>query len=47
MKQLSPRFILAIIDRWKKKDIIRLKLLNKKDVYEKTMLPLYKIYQQN
>ena len=28
------------------KDIIRLIILNKKDVYEKTILPLYKIYQQ-
>ena len=47
IKKLSPRFILAIIDRWKNKgyhpaDVI----INKKDIYEKTVLPLYKIYQQ-
>ncbi len=47
IKQLSPRFILAIIDRWKNKgfypkDVI----INKKDIYEKTILPLYKIYQE-
>jgi DNA helicase-2/ATP-dependent DNA helicase PcrA len=47
IKQLAPRFILAIIDRWKNKgyypsDVI----INKKDIYEKTILPLYKIYQQ-
>ena len=47
IKQLSPRFILAIIDRWKNKgfypgDVVT----NKKDIYEKTVLPLYKIYQQ-
>jgi DNA helicase II / ATP-dependent DNA helicase PcrA len=47
IKQLAPRFILAIIDRWKNKgyypsDVI----INNKDVYEKTILPLYKIYQQ-
>ncbi|WP_440643117.1 ATP-dependent helicase [Candidatus Pelagibacter sp. HIMB123] len=47
VKQLSPRFILAIIDKWKNKgfypnDVI----INKKDIYEKTILPLYKIYQQ-
>ena len=47
IKQLAPRFILVIIDRWKNKgyypsDVI----INNKDVYEKTILPLYKIYQQ-
>jgi DNA helicase-2/ATP-dependent DNA helicase PcrA len=47
IKQLAPRFILAIIDRWKNKghypsDVI----INNKDLYEKTILPLYKIYQQ-
>ena len=47
IKQLAPRFILAVIDRWKNKgfypgDVI----INKNDIYEKTVLPLYKIYQQ-
>ncbi len=47
IKQLSPRFILAIIDRWKNKGYYPLEvIINKKDIYEKTILPLYKIYQQ-
>jgi DNA helicase-2/ATP-dependent DNA helicase PcrA len=40
-------FILAIIDRWKNKGYYPSEvIINKKDVYEKTILPLYKIYQQ-
>ncbi len=47
IKQLSPRFILAIIDRWKNKGFYPNEvIINKKDLYEKTVLPLYKIYQQ-
>ena len=47
IKQLSPRFILAIIDRWKNKGFYPKEVvINKKDIYEKTILPLYKIYQQ-
>ena len=47
IKQLSPRFILAIIDRWKNKGFYPGEvIINKKDIYEKTILPLYKIYQQ-
>ena len=47
IKQLAPRFILAIIDRWKNKGYYPLEVkVNNKDVYEKTILPLYKIYQQ-
>ena len=47
IKQLSPRFILAIIDRWKNKGFYPNEvIINKKDLYEKTILPLYKIYQQ-
>ncbi len=47
IKQLSPRFILAIIDRWKNKGYYPNEvIINKKDLYEKTILPLYKIYQQ-
>ena len=46
-KQLSPRYILAIIDRWKNKGFYPNEvIINKKDIYEKTILPLYKIYQQ-
>ncbi len=47
IKQLSPRFILAIIDRWKNKGFYPNEVvINRKDIYEKTILPLYKIYQQ-
>ena len=47
IKQLSPKFILAIIDRWKNKGFYPNEVvINKKDIYEKTILPLYKIYQQ-
>ncbi len=47
IKQLSPKFILAIIDRWKNKGFYPNEVvINKKDLYEKTVLPLYKIYQQ-
>ena len=47
VKQIAPKYILSIIDRWKNKgfypnDVI----IDKKDIYEKTVLPLYKIYQQ-
>ncbi|MDC3074505.1 UvrD-helicase domain-containing protein [Candidatus Pelagibacter sp.] len=47
IKQLSPRFILAIIDRWKNRGYYPSEvIINKKDIYEKTILPLYKLYQQ-
>ena len=47
IKQLAPRYILAIIDRWKNKGFYPSEvIINQKDVFEKTVLPLYKIYQQ-
>ena len=47
IKQLSPRFIIAIIDKWKNKGYYPSEVkINNKDIYEKTILPLYKIYQQ-
>ena len=47
IKQLAPRFILAIIDRWKNKGYYPNEVvINNRDIYEKTILPLYKIYQQ-
>ncbi len=47
VKQLAPRYILAIIDRWKNKGFYPSEvIINKKDIYEKTILPIYKIYQQ-
>jgi DNA helicase-2/ATP-dependent DNA helicase PcrA len=46
-KQLSPKFILGIIDKWKNKGLYPNEVeVNNKDIYEKTSLPLYKIYQQ-
>ena len=47
VKQLAPRYILAIIDRWKNKGFYPNEVkINYKDIYEKTILPIYKIYQQ-
>jgi DNA helicase II / ATP-dependent DNA helicase PcrA len=47
IKQLAPRYVLAIIDRWKNKGFYPSEvIINHKDIYEKTILPIYKIYQQ-
>ncbi len=47
VKQLAPRYILAIIDKWKNKGFYPNEvIINQKDIYEKTILPIYKIYQQ-
>ena len=47
IKQLAPKYTLSIIDRWKNKGFYPDEvLISKKDIYEKTILPLYKIYQQ-
>ena len=46
-KHLAPKYILSIIDRWKNKGFYPSQvIINKKNIYEKTLLPLYKIYQQ-
>ena len=46
-KQLSPKFILGIIDKWKNRGFYPHEVeINNKDIYEKTTLPLYKLYQQ-
>ena len=46
IKQLAPKYILSIIDRWKNKGFYPNEvIINKNDIYEKTVLPLYKIYQ--
>ena len=46
VKQLAPRYILAIIDRWKNRGYYPNEvIINQKDIYEKTILPVYKIYQ--
>ena len=47
IKQLAPKYILSIIDRWKNKGFYPSEVnTNKNDIYEETTLPLYKIYQQ-
>ena len=47
VKQLSPRYVIAIIDKWKNKGLYPNEVkINFKDIYEKTILPVYKIYQQ-
>ena len=47
VKQLAPRYILAIIDRWKNRGFYPIEvIINQKDIYEKTILPIYKLYQQ-
>ena len=47
IKQLAPRYVLAIIDRWKNKGFYPNEVvINNRDLYEKNILPIYKIYQQ-
>ena len=47
IKLLAPKYILSIIDRWKNKGFYPNEvIINKKDIYEKTVQPIYKIYQQ-
>jgi DNA helicase II / ATP-dependent DNA helicase PcrA len=47
VKQLAPRYVLAIIDKWKNKGLYPNEVtINHKDIYEKTILPVYKLYQQ-
>ncbi len=46
VKQLAPRYILTIIDKWKNKGLYPNEVTtNHKDTYEKIILPVYKIYQ--
>ena len=47
IKQLAPKYILSIIDRWKNKGFYPSEvIINKNDIFEKTVHPIYKIYQQ-
>ena len=47
VKQLSPKYVIAIIDKWKNKGLYPNEVkINLKDIYEKNILPVYKIYQQ-
>ena len=46
-KKLSPKLILSIIDKWKNKGWFpNAVILKKKDIFDKIILPVYKIYQQ-
>ena len=46
-KKISPQFILALIDRWKNKGYYPNEVvINNRDMYEKTILPLYIFYQK-
>tara|TARA_B100000989_G_scaffold4668_1_gene3244 strand:+ start:695 stop:2731 length:2037 start_codon:yes stop_codon:yes gene_type:complete len=47
IKQISPRFVITIIDKWKNRGMYPNEVkITHKDIYEKTILPVYKIYQQ-
>ncbi len=47
IKQLAPRYILSIINNWKNKGLYPKEVItSKKNVFEKVILPIYKIYQQ-
>ena len=47
IKQIAPKYTLSIIDKWKNKGFYPNEvIINKNDIYEKTVLPLYKVYQQ-
>ena len=47
IKKISPKFILAIIDKWKNKGFYpRDVILKRKDPLEKNFLSIYKIYQE-
>ncbi len=47
IKKLAPKYILSIIDKWKNKGLYPDEVnINKKDLYEKIVLPVYKIYQK-
>ena len=47
IKKISPKYILAIIDKWKNKGLYPNDVIvKKKDALEKNFLEIYKIYQQ-
>ncbi len=46
-KKISPRYILAVIDKWKNKGFYPNEvILKRKEILEKNFLGIYKIYQQ-
>ena len=47
VKKISPKYIIAIIDKWKNRGFYPNEVvINYKDIYEKVILPVYKIYQK-
>ena len=47
IKKISPKYILAVIDKWKNKGFYPDEVvLKRKDILEKSFLGIYKIYQQ-
>ena len=47
VKKISPKYIIAIIDKWKNRGFYPNEVvINHKDIFEKIILPVYKIYQQ-
>ena len=47
IKKISPKYILAIIDKWKNKGLYpKDVILKKKEILEKNFLKIYNIYQQ-
>ena len=47
VKKISPKYILSAIDKWKNKGLYPNKvILKQKDIIEKGILSIYKIYQQ-
>ena len=47
IKKISPKYILAVIDKWKNKGFYPNEvILKKKNILEKNFLNIYKIYQQ-
>jgi len=46
-KKISPKYILAVIDKWKNKGFYPNEvILKRKDILERSFLSIYKIYQQ-
>ena len=47
IKKLSPRFVIAVIDKWKNKGLFPNNVITKKgEIWEKGILNVYRIYQE-
>ena len=46
-KKISPKLVIGIIDRWKNNGWYpESVILNRKDIYERSILPIYRVYQK-